>query len=264
MKPCRSPYRVSLCIGVSLVVLATACTGETPAGVDCDVAGIPTLTIGTTVNGAMEDSDCSVEGDPGDVYRLSLSATTLFGATVASDKYGSQIFIQKNTGVISDNGDVVFSSGKPARANALLPAGEYIVEIQSDGNVKGPYTLTTKALDGTGCPEASGYKTFTLTGFAIAGTIAAGDCVSAVGGIPNDGYFMRLTAGTSYAVTVNSSLPNVHLEVSKDGTVVAGAGIQSTTGKLTINYTPTASDYYRVALVSVTGAPGPYTLTVTP
>ena len=112
---------VSLPAGLGLTMILAACAGGTPAGVNCDLTTqVPTLTIGVTVSGAMEDTDCSVDGDPGDVYRLTLSATTQFSATVSADKISPQIFIQKNATTISDNADIVFESGKPAKLNALL------------------------------------------------------------------------------------------------------------------------------------------------
>jgi hypothetical protein len=255
---CRLFMPAALCIAV-----LTACAGDTPAGVVCDVSKVPTLAIGVQVNGAMEDGDCTVDGDPGDAYRLSLTGITVFNATLSSDKYAGQLYIEKNTGVVSNDGDVVFESGKPARVQVLLPAGEYIMTIQSDNNVKGAYTLTTSAAANTGCPQTSSSKLFTVTGLGIVGSFAADDCKLG-NGAPTDGYFMKLKAGQPYTISVNSTLPFVHLETALEGAVVAGGGSTSTNGKLSISYTPTKTAYYLIGVSTNLGVTGGYTLTVTP
>ena len=82
--------------------------------------------------------------------------------------------------------------------------------------------------------------------------------------MPQDAYYVKLTAGKAYTATVNSSLTNVHFEIAKDGVLLPGSGAQSTTGKLTANFTPTATGYHRMAVTSANGVLGAYTLTVTP
>jgi hypothetical protein len=262
----RSPQLLAIGMPLALaVVVAVGCSSDT-TGIQCDPATVTPLALGVTVNGSLDTGNCISEGDPGDAYSFTLTGTTTARFTATSDKFQPEIGVGRLNATSATDAEVmqVFGqSGQPTRGWVILPAGSYAVDLQSNNDAFGAYTLNTATGDPTGCVETNGgMAVFAIPSGTINGSWDNTDCFL-TGGL-NEGYAMRLIAGRAYTFTLRSSIQTlgIHLEVSKDGQIVAGNGTNSNTGVVTFSYTPTSTGYYRVGTAPIGAGRGPYTLTV--
>src|SRR5262249_34469311 len=159
--------------------------------------------------------------------------------TASSDKFTPELGVGALSASSTKDSEImqVFgSSGQPTRGWVMLPAGTYGLDLQSNNNAMGAYTLNTTTGDPTGCVELNGgLAVFAAPSGTINGTWENTDC--AVTGGLNEGYSMRLVSGKGYTFTLKSSIQTlgIHLEVACNGQIVAGNGSNSSTGTLTIS-----------------------------
>jgi hypothetical protein len=247
-------------VGLPAVLLAatSACAGD-GTGLNCDPATVSTLTIGVKVTDALDTGHCISGGDAGDLFQFSLGGTTVIRFTAISDKFPPEFTIAKPSASPSNDDEILFNGGSPARAVAVLPAGQYVLDVQSGDNGVGAYTLASDIIPLNQCFVPPNPNAFIAAGTTLSSSLETTDCMG-----PSEVYQIRLRGGRSYTFTATSGISQYNLLLGKDNSPVAGSGVITTNGTATITYTPPSSGYYTVAVGAVGGRTGAYTLSITP
>lgn len=260
----RSPRLLPAAAASALAALLAGCSSDDGTGLDCDPATTLTLTVGVQVSDAIDKGHCISEGDPGDLFTLTVAQTSVLRFTATSSAFPPEISIAKPGSPASADDEVAFVAGSPARTVVILSPGTYVVDIQSSDNSVGAYTLTTETVGLNACYHGTSSNIFVVPGQTISSEITMQDC-PAPGGAHTETYTVRLRAGRSYTFTATTSaISQFNLLFGTGSQSLAGAGVITTDGSETITYTPTTSGYYLITLGPIGGRFGTYTLSVTP
>ena len=154
--------------------------------------------------------------------------------------------------------------GSPAKAVAVLPAGQYVVDIQSSNNAVGAYTLSSEVVALNACYHTNGTPVYIVPGTMLASEIRNTDCQVSGTSSWFETYTVRLRAGRSYTFTATTAINQFNLLFGTGTAPLAGSGVITTNGTATITYTPTSSGYYLVNFAPIGNRTGAYSLTVSP
>ncbi|HSW30323.1 MAG TPA: hypothetical protein VLH75_12640 [Longimicrobiales bacterium] len=170
-----------------------------------------TLALGQTVNGTLEANDCldGVNFSYNDWYSVTLTAPTLFRATLTSD--GFETFVGANLPP-PDRGElsVAANAGTAVVSEHYFPAESFLIRAGSRARPTGPVptgsyslALTPASEPQEGCfaGASSSGATWVVEGIQLSGRLAADDC-ALPNGARQDVYAGRLEAGDTAVVTV--------------------------------------------------------------
>ena len=258
----RTLRGTALPVALALSSLAADCSGG--SGIDCDPATTLPLTVGVKVSDAIDTKHCISGDDPGDLFTLTLTQQTVARFTATSTRFRPEITIARPSATPSIEDEVLFVAGSPAQAVAILPAGQYVVDIQSSDNAVGAYELTSEVVGLNACYDTNGVFTFMTTGQTLNSEITTADCAPAEAPAARyELYGVYLRAGRAYTFTATTAINSFNFSLAKDRTNVAG-GVITTNGNATFTYTPTSSGYYVVGFAPLGTRTGPFTLSVSP
>ena len=258
-------------LGLFLAAAGT-CEGTTEPPPDTCVTG-QTLTIGTDIAGAVAQGDCELpnsEGTRGDSYGFTLASQSFVRLNIAGTTE-TKIRV-RDTGKAGDAQEVVLmESGQASyQAFAALPAGSYVLDIASDDEAPGDYTIKSTALtppeQPIGCITPPSQWRFAAIGTTVQGQITGNDC-QASGTNKADNFTVRMPAGVArkITVTVPANASGFAVEIRKEGTptLVANPGARNTAGDIVVQFTPNALAYYSIGIITIPGAtPLTYTIKV--
>jgi hypothetical protein len=258
-------------LGLFLAAAGT-CEGTTEPPPDTCVTG-QSLTIGTDIAGAVAQGDCELpnsEGTRGDSYAFTLASQSFLRLNI-SGTTETKIRV-RDTGKAGDAQEVVLMEvGQTSyQAFAALPAGSYTLDIASDDEAPGDYTIKSATLtppeQPVGCMVEPNQSRFAAIGTAVQGQITGTDC-QASGANKADNFYVRMPAGTprKITVTVPANTAGFAVEIRKMGnpTLVANPGGRNTAGDIVVQFTPNQLTYYSIGIITIPGAnPLVYTIKV--
>jgi hypothetical protein len=257
-------------LGLFLAAAGT-CEGTTEPPPDTCVEGM-TLTIGTDVSGAVAQGDCELpngEGTRGDSYAFTLANQSIVRVTI-SGSTETKIRIRDNAKAGDAQEVVLMEAGlTDYQAFAALPAGSYTLDIASDDEAAGNYTIKSAVLtppeQPIGCVVEPNNWRFAAIGTTIQGQITGNDC-QASGANRADNYLVRMPAGTGRKITITvPASQGFAVEIRKQGTpnTVTNPQSRNTAGDIVVQFTPNQLTYYSIGIITIPGStPLTYTIKV--
>jgi hypothetical protein len=243
---------------IAAAIVACGTTDPVPTGT-CDP--VP-MQFGTEISGAFTATDCNIGDDEQlvDNHLMTLAAQTnvrlTFGATGFDGDFELDVYAKP-----IDIANFIASEDVPSVHYAVLPAGEYLVMMQSFRKTAGgSYTIKTEAVtELNGCFETQNIKVSLRPGVSVAGRLNTGDCVPNGGTSKLDRYWMPMAAGKSYTFSTTGTI-GLRIEVVLDN--VDCAALSGATGTVSVTCVPTTTGKYNINVRNINGASGDYVLTV--
>ncbi len=170
------------------------------------------IALGQTVNGSLEANDCldAPNFTYNDWYFLTLTAPTLFRATLTSDGFETFVGATRPAPPRADLA-VAANAGASVVSEHSFPAGSYLLRTGSRARTAGPVptgsyslTLATAAEPQAGCFQSgsSTGATWVMPGGQVAGRLASDDCAGP-NNVRQDVYGIRRVAGDTTVITVD-------------------------------------------------------------
>lgn len=240
-----------------------------PFGAVVDACGQPvTLTIGTTINGTIESSDCNEQGDgPTDLYKFTLTGQTTLMVKVANTGLSGSIEVRSLDRVGEEN--FVYGANLSKTNYAILPAGNYLIALYGgSGGSRGSYTLETQSVSNpAGCTSGGtsmGPSVFVFPDVSVAGAITTNDCTGQTSTTYLDYYEVPMVAGKSYRIAAIGT--GLRLEVGLPNAIGPITVLQSSgnpSGSTALTFQPATSAMYFVVVIGIpAGKTGNYTFNV--
>lgn len=243
-----------------LLVAGCSDEGTGPDGTCArNASGATTLSLGQTVQGSLQDSDCEdpEDGANMDVYRFTLSQATTVGVSMSSTALNSYLYLLSENGTVVAENNNLGSGTTDAGIVFDLQAGTYFVNATSAmAGETGDYTLTLQRV----CTENDVGGDVPLPG-TVNGSLTQTDCVLQDGSSAD---IYRLVNSTSRQVTIDmtSTAFDTYL-VLLDGNfqpVAENDDISDSNLNSRITLTLPAGTFYVIANSARAGESGNYTL----
>ena len=236
-----------------------------PFGAVVDACSVPApMTLGTTVNGTLEASDCAAfAGVLADFYGFTLTAQATLRLT------GTATGFQEGAIALFSANDIrVFERDLPTTNYAIIPAGNYILGLAGTSASRGSYAIESQIVSNPdGCTSAAApIAVFLFADIIVAGAFTINDCTGSGSPPPLvDHYEANMLAGQGYQIAAIGN--GMRLEVCRPdglGGCALLQGQSNPTGSVTFTFRPTTSETYVVNLLSLpVGRLGGYTLRLT-
>jgi len=231
----------------------SAAVAGLPAVVFTAVASLPAgcttvtpLPLFGTKNGTLGTQSCPQNGARVDSYSTTLALQTDVVFTAASVAFNPAIRVLNSQGREVAANDDAAPNTTNALARAVLPAGNYKVEVRSAAPAAGPYAVGTVEGPGrvTDCSPV-----FVTKGTRLDQIIGSADCV--ISGQRSERYIIHLDVGQSVRVDAFDccSIGGLGLTLlAPDGSLVLRK--EGDAGGAVFLYTATASGYYVIVVSS--------------
>jgi hypothetical protein len=256
--------RVRALAGIAAIIaVVTSATCEETTAPDTCVQG-RTMTIGVDVTETVAGGDCALDGRHVDSYQFTLASQATIRFNINAQT-GTDIRVRDN-GKSGDQEIVLHDNDQTQYATfATLPAGSYTLDVAaSEDGDDGTYTIASTALESPapiGCLTPPGQIRFAAIGVQAGGTITGGDCPGAPTFFHDD-YNVRFAAGGVRKITVSASAGfAIEVRVKDASPLVTQPVSRNTAGESVVQFSPTATAYYSIAVIAAPGS-GAITYTI--
>jgi hypothetical protein len=228
----------------------------------------PSITVGSTINGTIESSDCLLPG-PGllDLFSLSFTTQTTMKVTATGSGVAGVAMILSLDQHGQEN--EIFDLDVPLTAYAIIPPGNYLLGVYGgSATSRGSYTLALQSAtipDGCisgGNPQGSPVVLY--SDVTVAGSITTNDCTGSVSNLFVDHYEITLVAGKSYQLAAVGT--GLGLEIGLpdgNGGFIPVKSQSNPSGSVSFTFQPSTTAVYVVNVLGIpAGKTGPYTLTI--
>ncbi len=239
-----------------------------PFGAVVNACNVPvSLTLGTSVSGTIEASDCIGLADgPVDLHTFTLTApATLRLKGTGTGFQGSMALLFDKP--LKEN--LIFDRDLPTTNYAIIPAGNYILGLAgASPSSRGSYTIETQIVSNpagcTGGGTLTGTLVFVFPDVSVPGAHTTNDCTgqNAMGYL--DYYQVPMVAGKSYRIAAIGT--GLRLEVGLHNAIGPITVLQSSgnpSGSTALTFQPATSATYAVVVINISqGKTGNYTFNV--
>lgn len=253
-------------VGLFIATLGFTCDNTAPPPDTC-VTGL-TLTIGTPTTGAVAGGDCALpdgEGRHGDSYAFSVETQTIVRFNI-SGTTETAIRIRDN-GMTGEQDVAIHDNGlSEYQTFVVLKPGSYTLDIAADeDDASGDYTIASTVLTApqpTGCIQPPNQWRFAAVGVTVSGEITGTDCAgSGAGRVDNFNVKMFSGGPRKITVTVSAAGAAVEVRLMDSPSLVTTPMARGNAGDIVVQFSPSSTDYYNIAIISTPGAsPTTYTI----
>jgi hypothetical protein len=246
-------------LGLFLVTSAGVCDGLTEPPPDtCEEGVTKTLTIGSPTTGAVAGGDCELpngDGRRGDSYNFTVATMSTFSYNIQGQTETGIRIREGNTEIaLHDNGLTNYNGF------VVLKPGTYTIDISADENdASGDYSIGSgfpTAPQPQGCIAPPEHMRFAQIGSTINGEITSGDCAGS-GTAKVDAFNVMMTGGVvrKVTITVPATATGVAVEIRRidSPTLVTTPQARNTVGDIVVNFTPSVTDYFNIAIITSPG-----------
>jgi hypothetical protein len=226
-----------------------------------------TATIGGTLSGAIESTDCPVPIEGGSVVdwaRFTLAAQTTFSITSTGNNIAVGMLM--TLGPINPD-NLVFDYDVPSTNYAIVPPGDYLIGVFGPPNGgRRPYTVQLQNATLSGCTTNQappGPTVMLAPGTVYNGAITNSDCTGSQPNIFVDHYEVQLLAGKSYIISASGTGLALEVGIPTNGNLNVVASANNPNGSVSLTFVPQSTQFYVVNVIgSPPGRTGPYTLRI--
>jgi len=176
----RASTVVALGVSLGPVVVTATVTGIAPVTFNASIVGacssIVAYTFGTTVNGALETTDCRSSGFYLDLFSVAIPAAPAIRFTATAPTFDNYLeLFNSNNRLVAFNDDATPGDTGTASFKMIAAAGNYMVSPTSfDTAVTGAYSLTSAT---TAATLVLCEPVFVTRGVSFGENVQATDCV---------------------------------------------------------------------------------------